>query len=301
MLVGRRTREPVMPSVLRPGSRPRLVRAAAGVGLVLALVVAGRVLSGTALRPLARPATTTFTPAPGPYRVGDRWACPPTRPVLAASDGRSHPPGHPGPPAPDADPVACYPTVAAAAAAGYARAPLPPGTLEVDGVYLVPVPEQARRQCREAAGRLGFAVPCPRLRPTPSPGAPRPGVCRRPPPCGDPAFGFLFEAAGFVVPSGYVGAYPEVGRRLVVAAARRPEAGAVTCAGERPVARVRVRGRDGLLAVCPAGAGPHRDGLLLRWREGGAVMAVSMTGHPAEVRRLVLVLATHLDLVPPGR
>jgi hypothetical protein len=30
------------------------------------------------------------------------------------------------------------------------------------------------------------------------------------------------------------------------------------------------------------------------------VLAVSVTGAPAEVRRLVLALATHLELVPPG-
>jgi hypothetical protein len=297
MLVRRRTREPVMPSSSRPGSGPKLLRVAAGVALVLALVVTGRVLSGPGLRSLDQPAATTQAPAP--YRVGDRVACPHTRPVLATSDGRSYPPGHPASPAPDADPVACYPTVAAAAAAGYAQAPLPAGALELDGIYLVPVPERARRQCREAARRLGFAVPCPRLRPTPSLGAPRPAVCRRAP-CGDPAFGFLFEDAGFVVPSGYVGAYPEVGRRLVVAAATRPAAGAVACPGERPVARTRVRGRDGLLSQCPDGPGPHGGGLLLRWREGGAVLAVSVTGDPAEVRRLVLALAAQLELVPPG-
>jgi hypothetical protein len=159
------------------------------------------------------------------------------------------------------------------------------------------VPETVRRDCRRAAGRLGQAVPCPLLRPAPSLGSPPPAVCPRP--CG-PGFGFLFEDAGFVVPSGYVGAYPEVGRRLAVAAAKRPAAGAVACAGERPVARTRVRGRDGLLSRCPDGVAPHGGGLLLRWREGGAVLAVSVTGDPAEVRRLVLALATHLELVPPG-
>jgi hypothetical protein len=298
MLVRRRTREPVMPSSSRPGSVPTLLRVAAGVALVLALVVTGRVLRGPGLPSLDQPTATTRAPAP--YRVGDRVVCPHSRPVLATADGRSYPPGHPASPVPDADPVACYPTAAAAAAAGYARAPLPAGALELGGVYLVPVPERARRQCRQAAGRLGFAVPCPRLRATPSLGAPPPAVCRRAP-CGDPAFGFLFEDAGFVVPSGYVGAYPEVGRRLAVAAATRPAAGAVACPGARPVARTRVRGRDGLLSQCPDGVGPHEGGLLLRWREGGVVLAVSVTGDPAEVRRLVLALAAHLELVPPGR
>jgi hypothetical protein len=105
-------------------------------------------------------------------------------------------------------------------------------------------------------------------------------MCQRPPPCGDPAFGFLFEDSGFVVPSGYVGAYPEV--------------------GEQPVAWARVRGHRGGLFQCPPGASPHRDGLVLRWRERGTVVAVSVTGHVAAHRRLVLALAAHLELVLPG-
>jgi hypothetical protein len=297
MLSQRRTREPGMPSGLRPhpGSDLRLLGVVAGVLLVLALVVTGRVLSGPGLRSPVPPTGTA--PVPAPYRVGDRLACPHIRPVLATSDGRSYPLGHPTLPPRAARPVACYATVAEATAAGYPEAPLPAGALELGGVYLVPVPETVRRDCRRAAGRLGQAVPCPLLRPAPSLGSPPPAVCPRP--CG-PGFGFLFEDAGFLVPSGYVGAYPEVGRRLVVAAARRPAAPAVACDGERPVREARVRGRVGGLFACPSGASPHYDGLLLRWREGGAVLAVSVTGHPGEVRRLVLALAAHLELVPPA-
>jgi hypothetical protein len=296
MLGQRRTREPGMPPGLRlrPGSGPTLLGVLAGVVLVLALVVTGRVLGGPGPRPPPRPATTAPTPAP--YRVGDRLACPHTDPVLAASDGRSYPLGHPTRPPRSADPVACYATVADAAAAGYPKAPLPAGALELDGVYLVPVPEGVRRDCRRAAGRLGFAVPCPRLRPTPSLGAPAPDVC--PGPCGDPGFGFLFEDTGFLVPSGYVGAYPEGGRRLAVAAARRPAAAALACPGGRPVGEARVRGRLGGLFECPPSPSPHDSGLLLRWREGGTVMALSVTGHLADVRRLVLALAAHLELAP---
>jgi hypothetical protein len=282
---------------LPPGSGPKLLGVAAGLVLVVALVVTGRSLSGPGPRSSVRPLGTTAAPAP--YRVGERFACPHTHPVLATSDGRSYPLGHPTPPARNAKAVACYETVARATAAGYAEAPLPAGALALGGVYLVPVPERIRRDCRRAAGRLGFPVPCPGLRPVPSRGSQPPAVCQRPPPCGDPEFGFLFQDSGFVVPSGYVGAYPEVGRRLVVAAARRPAAAAVACAGERPVARARVRGRSGGLFQCPPDAGPHRDGLLLRWRERGLVMAVSVTGHLAADRRLVLALAAHLELVPP--
>jgi hypothetical protein len=287
-----------MPRGLGPGSRPKLLGVVAGVVLVLALVVTGRVLSGPGLGSLGQPTATTLAAAP--YRVGARFACPHTHPILATSDRRSYPLGHPTPPAPDATAVACYETIATATAAGYPEAPLPAGALELDGVYLVRVPNQLRRACRQAAGRLGFPVPCPTLRPVPSRHSPPPAVCQRPRPCGDPAFGFLFQDSGFVVPSGYVGAYPEVGRRLVVAAARRPAATAVACVGERPLARARVRGHRGGLFQCPPDAGPHQDGLLLRWRERGTIMAVSVTGHLAAHRRLVLALAGRLELVPPS-
>ena len=283
---------------LRPGSGPKLLGAVAGAVLVLALVVTGRVLSGPGLRSSVQPNRTTAAPAP--YRVGERFACPHTHPVLATSDSRSYPLGHPTPPARDAVAVACYDTIAAATAAGYAEAPLPVGALELDGVYLVPVPNRIRRACRQAAGRLGFPVPCPTLRPVPVRGSPPPAVCQRPPPCGDPEFGFLFQDSGFVVPSGFIGNWRGVGRRLVVGAARRPTATAVACVGERSVAHARVRGHRGGLFQCPPSAGPHRDGLLVRWQERGTIMAVSMTGHLAAHRRLVLALAAHLELVPPG-
>jgi hypothetical protein len=280
----------------RPGSGPKPLGVVAGVVLVLALVATGRVLSGPGLRSSVQPTGTTEAPAP--YRVGERFACPHTHPILATSDRRSYPLGHPTPPARDATAVACYETIATATAAGYPEAPLPAGALELDGVYLVPVPNQVRRACRQAAGRLGFPVPCPTLRPVPSRNSPPPAVCQRP--CGDPEFGFLFEDSGFVVPSGYVGAYPEEGRRLVVAAARQLAATAVACIGERPLARTRVRGHSGGLFQCPPDGGPHRDGLLLRWRERGTIMAVSVTGHLAGHRRLVLALAAQLELVPPS-
>jgi hypothetical protein len=39
--------------------------------------------------------------------------------------------------------------------------------------------------------------------------------------------------------------------------------------------------------------------LLLRWREGGVVNALSVTGQATE-RRLALALAANLELVAPG-
>jgi hypothetical protein len=266
----------------------------AAAALVVALVAVGRSLDGVQAPPSAQPPPTT---AATPYRIGERLACPLARPVLAASDGRSYPPGHPAQPPPGARPVACHDTVAEAAAAGYPRAPLPAGTLELDGVYLLPAPDGLRDRCRRAADRLGLAVPCPAVLPARSPGAPPPTVCGRP--CEQPAPGFLLEATGFLVPSGYVGNWQSVGSRLAVAAARRT-AYLVACHGERPLAPVEVRGARGRLYECPPGSGPHGDSLLLRWRERGAVMALSVSGRTASYRRLLVTgLAPHLELVPP--
>jgi hypothetical protein len=125
-------------------------------------------------------------------------------------------------------------------------------------------------------------------------------VCERRPACGEPESGFLLEASGFLVPSGYIGAYPETGARLAISAARRPAAFAVACAGERPLAHARVRGTRGRLLACPPGSGPHGGNLLLRWRERGMVVAVSVSGHSDLYRRLTLGLAARVELAPPG-
>jgi hypothetical protein len=282
---------------LRSGRSGTALGVAAAAVLVVALLLVGRSLSGHATRPQARPAPTTVA---APYRIGARLVCPLARPVLATSDGRSYPPGHPARPPRDASPVACYDTVAEAAAAGYPRAALPAGVAEVAGVYLLPTSERLRGRCRQAATRLGLAVPCPRLLPAGVPGGPPPAVCdRRWGPCA-PASGFLLELTGFLVPSGYIGAYPEQGERLAVGAAGRPAAFAVACAGERPLGRVGVRGTGGRLVDCPFGSGPHGGGLLLRWRERGAVLALSVSGRTAPYRRLALALAARLELVAPA-
>ena len=168
-------------------------------------------------------------------------------------------------------------------------------------MYLLPTSDRLRGRCRQVATRLGLAVPCPTLLPAGVPGGPPPTVCdRRWDPCGTPASGFLLELTGFLVPSGYIGAYPEQGEWLAVAAAGRPAVFAVACVGARPLAGVRVRGRSGGLFACPFESGPHGGGLLLRWRERGTVMALSVSGRTDPYRRLALALAAHLELVAPA-
>jgi len=271
---------------------------AAAAVLVLALVVTGRSLRGDGTRPSAQPARPAAADAP--YRIGERVTCPLAHPVLATADGRSYPPGHPARPPRDADPVACYQTAAQATAAGYAPAPPPAGVLELGGVYLVPTSGRLHRRCQEAAELLGFAVPCPALLPQPPPNAPPPTLCDRRLPC-SPEAGFLLEVSGFVVPPGYVGIDPATGARLVIGAAKPAAAFPVACFGERPVATVNVRGTHGRLSECPPESTVHRGSVLLRWRERGVVMVVSVYGHTDLNRRLVLALVTHVKPVLPKR
>lgn len=237
-----------------------------------------------------------------PYRVGDRLVCPLGHPVLATEDGRSYPPAYPTQPPAAAAPVACYDTTDQATYWGYPPAPLPPGALNLDGEYLVPTSRRLHHQCRQAAGRVGFAVPCPMLLPAPAPNSAAPAPCSRPStPLCTAALGFLFEVGGFTVPSDRIGAYQDFGENLDIAAAKRPTAFVVACEGERPIAFVRVRGRDGRLYQCPPGSGLYGDSVLVRWQEQGTILVVGLSGTSSLHQRLVVTLANHLRLVPPSR
>jgi hypothetical protein len=74
----------------------------------------------------------------------------------------------------------------------------------------------------------------------------------------------------------------------------------VACAAARPLGGMRVRGTRGGLFACPLGSGPHGGGLLLRWRERGTVLALSVSGRTDPYRRLALALAAQLELVAPA-
>ena len=269
--------------------------------LAVALLVTGRLLS-VPRTGMPVPAQPTPATAATPYRIGDRVVCPLGRPVLATANGRSYPPGHPAQPPPDARPVTCYDTAEQAAAAGYPPAPLPTGALDLGGEYLIPPSGQLRRQCQQAANRLGLVVPCPTLLPAVAPNTVPPAPCDQPStfPC-TPGSEFLFEEGGFTVPSSRIVAYENFGARLAIAAARRLTSFAVSCAGERPVAFAKVRGSRGRLYGCPPESRPHGGGMLLRWEERNAILVVSVSGQTDLHRRLVLALADHLELVQPGK
>jgi hypothetical protein len=273
---------------------------AAGV-LITALVIAGRSLNGAPDRPVAQPPGSPQAAA-APLSLGPTWTCPLAAPVPGFADRRSYPPGHPAAPPRGLRPVACYQDSVQATAAGYPPAPPPAGTLEVGGVYLTPTGKRLQRHCQRAADRLGFPVPCPALLPAMSPGAVRPV------PCDDARFGcewdtaFVLEQEGFVVPPGYGGgAGLAVQGRLAVTAARRAGDHTVACEeGEQPVATVTPRGIRGRMLQC-GDAAVHLDSVLVRWRERGVVMVVSVLGHNRPQQQLALTVAEHVRVVSPGR
>ena len=288
------------PSRLRlgPARTPALLGVLAAGVLLAALVVTGR---SQHLAADWRPAMPSVAPADGttPVSLGAIWACPLLAPVPAFADHHSYPPGHPGAPPSGTRPAACYPTTVQAAAAGYPPAPPPAGTLEVGGVYLTPTGIWFEHRCQQAADRLGFAVPCPALLPATSPHAVPPQPCDRQFPCLRGG-AFLLDYDGFVVPPGYVGAAGQAQGRLVVAAASRADDQAAACEErQRPVATVTPHGMAGQLVEC-GGAGLHHDSMLVRWRERGAVMAVSVLGHARLQEQLALTVAEHTRVIPPS-
>jgi hypothetical protein len=283
---------------LGPARAPTVVGVLAAGVLVAALVVTGRSQHLAPNRPPAGPAAAPAADTT-PVSLGAIWTCPLLAQVPAFADHHSYPPGHPAAPPSSVRPAACYPTTDQAAAAGYPPAPPPAGTLEVGGVYLTPTGKRFQRRCQQAADGAGLAVPCPTLLPAMSPQAVPPDPCEQQFPCRLRG-GFVLEQDGFVVPPDYVGAAGLAPGRLVVAAAGRADDPVVACDGrQRLVGTVTPHGTAGQLIDC-TGGGLHHDSMLVRWRERGAVMAVSVLGHAWPHDQLALMVAEHTRVLPPS-
>jgi hypothetical protein len=277
------------------------------VAVVVGLVVAALVLTGRWLnaddggrRPAAGSAGTGAASTMAPARVGGRVECPPRWPVLAASNRASYPPGHPGRPPAGATAVACYQTAAQAASAGYPPAPPPAGVLEVGGVYLAPTSPGFRARCRQAADRLGFAVPCPELLPTLAPGVRPARLCEPPLTC---RRGLVLQLQwdGFQVPVGYRGP-SEYGTLDVVAVPTRGGGRLLPpCPDERRVATPTVQRARAVLVTCAEEGQRSSWGgtMLLRWSQRGTLTVVTVYGWSEVNRRLLVAVADHLRLVGP--
>jgi len=275
--------------------------------LVLAAVIAAALVlaARSGHHPAAAPTPSdTTSPADAPYQLGDRSICPLGRPVLASSNQASYPPGHPGHPPPGAHPVACYPSVAQATAAGYPPAPLPAGAVELDGVYLAPTSQAFRRRCQQAADQLGFVVPCPGLLPPAAPGTAPPELCQGRGSCSGEVL-FIVNDSGFLVPPGYLGVEKQsLGHLVVMAAPRRPNDprppnDVLGCYADHPVARATVQGTGAVLLRCPTGSALNSGHTLVRWSQQGVDMAVSLHGWSKLNQRLVLLLAARAHPTPP--
>jgi hypothetical protein len=286
-----------------PPRSPRVLGVVAAAVLVVGLVVTGRLLNmgSSEPHPPASPVRAISTQAP--YRIGNSVECPPAWPVLAAANHLSYPAGHPVKPPPTAAAVACYHTAAQAATAGYAVAPLPPGALEVGGIYLTPTSQRFRTSCQQVADRLGVMIPCPRLLPTWLPGVPAPQLCEPPPTCqrGQP---LLFTQQDFAVPFGYVGAPGGNGLLFIVAAPAHDATSqlGLQCQHERRLATLTVQGTGALLATCaddPEGSW-FGGSVLLHWSQQDTLVVVGVMGYSEVNQRLAVALANHLHLVLPG-
>src|SRR5919197_3813519 len=290
---------------LRPAGRPGALGVVAAVVLVVALVLAGRSLHlGGGQRAPARPAQAASANTRAPSGSGAPGAAPPLWPVLAMSNHQSYPAGHPARPPATATAIACYQTAAQAARAGYPPAPVPPGALEIGGVYLTPTGGRLRARCQGAADTAGVGAACPGLLPTLPPGLPPPllcemgGSCRR----GRP---LVFSYQGFVVPFGYAGAAEAgaYGWLLIVTAPARGagDRSAPPCLDEHQLATLPMRGTRAVMADCAEDEQRSffSGGVLLRWSEADTLVTVSALGHGEVNQRLVAAVATHLRVVPP--
>jgi hypothetical protein len=281
-----------------------------GVVALVAVIVAVLVVTAWARHDLppvqsAHPGTTSTADAP--YRIGGRSICPLGRPVLAFSNQASYPPGHPGHLPPDARPVACYPNLAQAAAAGYPPAPLPTGAVQLGGVYLTPTSRAFRTRCQHAADQLGFVVPCPELLPTTAPGTAPPELCEGGPVACSGEQVFIVNDGGFLVPPGYLGVEQQPQGHLVIMATPRrpndprPPNDRLGCYADHPVANATVHGTRAVLLRCPTGSALNSGHTLVRWSRRGVDMAVSLHGWSELNQHLVLLLAAHAHLLPPRR
>ena len=287
-----------------PASSPKALGVVAAAVLLAALVLTGQVLDGDGGGGLpARPARSVTANTTAPYQIGGTVDCPPGWPVLAMSDHASYPAGHPTRPPAGARPVACYQSAAQANGAGYPPAPLPPGALEVGGVYLTPPSRAFRASCQRAADRLGFAVPCPGLLPTSAPGTAPQGLCEASPACRRGQL-LVFTRIENVAPFGYVGAVGGYATLGIVAVPARggPARRGLRCPAERRIGTPAVHRVRAVLAVCPEDPPSVLGGsVLVRWSERGTVVQVSTPGAGVANQRLVATLADHVRLVTPRR
>jgi len=167
----------------------------------------------------------------------------------------------------------------------------PSGSIEYEGIHLVPVGAELRQACQTGADALGFAVPCPQLIPYGSevrpcePVLPGDEVC--PPP--DQEFHLQIEYP----PAPRFHGVPAEPQGLVVLEAYRDSASGERCPGTRGGA---LFGNDSirLFAVSCPGA------QTVRWRTNDATNVIRVIGHTSRDAGLAKILATQAEYVRPS-
>lgn len=143
-------------------------------------VLAAMGATATLVRPLVRagiPPSPAKLSSPPLFQLGDpplgvakgraagTFVC--LKPIRAFAENRLFfPPGHPRSPSDAVRPSRCFSSAEEARTSGYRRAPLPPGWEDLGGIFLAPATSYQSTRCRDAAGALGFPVPCPTLVPS---------------------------------------------------------------------------------------------------------------------------------------
>jgi hypothetical protein len=190
-------------------------------------------------------------------------------------------------------------STSATASTGDPRASRPANAVEVEGVAMVPTSRAFRASCRQAAERLGFAVPCPDLLPIPASGAQPSRLCQE---FCRPGELLWFPLEAFVVPPGSTGAPGSLGA-LAILATPDPKAAAglaLRCPGQRQLATPTVSERPAVLATCPPGfQGWSQASVLLHWSRRGTFITLALRGPSEHNQRLLVALAARLPLVPP--
>jgi hypothetical protein len=249
---------------------------------------------------LAGASTAADARAPGapPYRLGRLWFCPTGHDYVAYRRYRRlrrvyYPPFHPGRPSYRVRPTRCFRTTRQAERAGYHAAPLPRGTEEVGGIYLVPPERALRTFCGSAAQYAHLTVACPGLVPE-YPYAV--SSCELDLCAGN---GYLYLEAIVSAPDWYVGTEPGV-MHLWFVSFRAGRFADEPCGDGVLERTVEIRGQPGQLISCPPGQATHSDHVVARWQENGVVYEVSLHNHTDVNRDLVIEMAQRVRLVPPS-
>jgi hypothetical protein len=222
------------------------------------------------------------------------FLCPPRAPVIGWR-GRFYPQGYPASPPSRLRPDACFHSAGAAKSAGLRLAATPQGDVDVGGVYLVPAARSVGRLCREAAKETTFAVPCPTLVPYPADSV---GFCGGEGQMCWSRSGFLLLGY-FLGPPGYRGVGGTIQGHLWIEADTPRHVSSINCCGATQTHRpTGPFGRSARWLVFPPGTSGNSGHVVLEWRRGPAIYAVSLHGHDAINYTLDLTIATHLRYLP---